>query len=287
MNVFTKILTYRNIFSLGLILFFSTQLFSQLLWEISGNGLKQKSYLYGTLHVAPAKEFYLNPNVNKIMKSCDVLALEIVVKLKDAIAMAPMMVLENGKNMQDYLSPEEYARFKDYCLNTVKMKEKKFRRYERLKPFFVSSDLLIQQLGKIKSVEKELEKMAKKNKMSVLGLETIEVQMQTIGSMTVEDGYKQLMRDLGTEMTEFRKLFTEYKKENLTALLDMMAKSDADTPGFTEAFLNVRNRNWIPVIENLIKDKSSFIAVGAAYLPGEEGVINLLKKQGYELKAIR
>lgn len=287
MNVNIKRITYRFFFSLGLILSISTQLFGQLLWEISGNGLERKSYLYGTLHVAPAKEFYLNPNVAKVMKNCDVLALEIVVKLKDAIAMAPMMVLENGKNIQNYLSPEEYARFKDYCLNTVKMKEKKFKRYDRLKPFFVSSDLLIQQLGKIKSVEKELEKMAKKNKMSVLGLETIEVQMQTINSMTVEDSYKQLMRDLGTEMTEFRRLFTEYKKENLTSLLDMMAKSDADTPGFTEAFLNVRNRNWIPVIENLIKDKSAFIAVGAAHLPGDEGVINLLKKQGYELKAIR
>ena len=287
MNNLLKTLSYRLIFSFLLLSLSSSNFHSQLLWEISGNGLERKSYLYGTLHVAPAKEFYMNPNVVKVIQNCDVLALEIVVKLKDAIAMAPMMVLENGKNIQDYLNPEEYARFRDYCLNTIKMKEKKFKRYDRLKPFFVSSDLLMQQLGKIKSVEKELEKMAKKNKMSVVGLETIEVQMQTLNSMPVEAGYMQLMRDLGTEMTEFRRLFTEYKKENLSALLEMMEKSEGDTPGFTEAFLNIRNRNWIPEIDKMIKDKSAFIAVGAAHLPGEEGVINLLKKQGYELKAIR
>jgi uncharacterized protein YbaP (TraB family) len=287
MKAFIKTLVYRLTFSIALFFLALNNYHSQLLWEISGNGLDRKSYLYGTLHVAPAKEFYLNPNVQSVMKNCDVLALEIVVNLKDAIAIAPMMVLENGKNIQDYLNPQEFARFRDYCLNTIKMKEKKFKRYYRLKPFFISSDLLIQQLGKIKKVEKELEKIAKKNKMSVMGLETIEFQMQTINTMSVEDGYKQLMRDLGNEMTEFRRLLSEYKKENLLALLDMMAKSEAETPGFTEAFLNIRNRNWIPVIEKIIKDKAVFVAVGAAHLPGEEGVINLLKKQGYELKAIR
>ena len=287
MKAFIKTLVYRLTFSIALFFLALDNYHSQLLWEISGNGLDRKSYLYGTLHVAPAKEFYLNPNVQSVMKNCDVLALEIVVNLKDAIAIAPMMVLENGKNIQDYLNPQEFARFRDYCLNTIKMKEKKFKRYYRLKPFFISSDLLIQQLGKIKKVEKELEKIAKKNKMSVMGLETIEFQMQTINTMSVEEGYKQLMRDLGNEMTEFRRLLSEYKKENLLALLDMMAKSEAETPGFTEAFLNIRNRNWIPVIEKIIKDKAVFVAVGAAHLPGEEGVINLLKKQGYELKAIR
>jgi uncharacterized protein YbaP (TraB family) len=95
------------------------------------------------------------------------------------------------------------------------------------------------------------------------------------------------MRDLGTELTEFQKLFGEYRKENLNALLDMMAKSEADTPGFIELFLNIRNRNWIPVIESMIREKSAFVAVGAAHLPGEEGVINLLKKQGYVLTPIR
>lgn len=273
--------------TLCLFVLFTAQVQAQLLWEISGNGLSKKSYLYGTLHVAPKAKFYLNPNVSEIIKKCDVLALETIIKLKDAIAMAPMMVLENGKTIQNYLSPEEYKRLKDYCLNTLKMKEKKFNRYQRLKPFFVSSDMLVHQLGKTKGVEKELEKMAKKRKLDVVGLESMSFQMETINGMSVEDGYKQLMRDLGTELTEFQKLFGEYRKENLNALLDMMAKSEADTPGFIELFLNIRNRNWIPVIESMIREKSAFVAVGAAHLPGEEGVINLLKKQGYVLAPIR
>jgi uncharacterized protein YbaP (TraB family) len=278
-------------FSYSLVFFFFTVIYSkvnaQLLWEISGNGLTKSSYLYGTLHVAPEKEFYLNSNVHKVMKNCDVLALEVVVKLKEVIGMAPMMLLDEGKTINDYLSDSEFQRFKDYCLNTVKMKEKKFKRYLRLKPFFIPPDLLVQQLGKTKSVEKELEKMAKKNKMKVVGLESIAFQLETINRMQVEDGYKRMMRDLGNEIPEFRKLFNFYRNEELNALFELTQESEKDMPGFTELFLNTRNRNWIPVIESIIKEKSAFIAVGAAHLPGEEGVINLLIKQGYNVKPLR
>lgn len=281
--------TRNFLFSLGIFLFavIFSKVNAQLLWEISGNGLTKSSYLYGTLHVAPEKEFYLNPNVQKVMKNCDVLAFEVVVKLKDVIAMAPMMVLDEGKTIKNYLSETDFQRFKDYCLNTVKMKEKKFNRYMRLKPFFISSDLLIQQLGKTKSVEKELEKMANKNKMSVVGLESISFQLETINGMPVEDSYRQLMRDLGNEVPEFRKLLNYYRKEELNTLFALIEESEKDMPGFTELFLNIRNRNWIPVIESLVKEKSAFIAVGAAHLPGEEGVINLLIKQGYNVKPLR
>ena len=259
---------------------------AQLLWEISGNGLKQSSFLYGTLHVAPKKEFYLNPKVEQIMKKCDVLALEVVVKFKDAIAMAPMMVLENGKTIKDFLSPSDYQRFHDYCMNSLKMKENKFNRYLRLKPFWIGSDLLVQQLGKTKAVEKELEKLANKNKMTVLGLESIDYQMETINKMSIELGFSQLMQGLGQEMSEFRKLLQAYKSENLKMMYELTEASEAQTPGFMELFLNIRNRNWIPVIEEMIRQKPAFIAVGAAHLPGNEGVINLLKKQGYEVNPL-
>ncbi len=260
---------------------------AQLLWEISGNGLQKKSYLYGTLHVAPEKEFYLNPNVQSKIKSCEILALEVVVKLKDAIAMAPKMTLEQGKTMKDYLTPDEYNTFRNYCLITLKMKEKKFNRNLPLKPFWINSNLLLHQLGKVKAVEKELQKMAKKHKMETVGLESIDFQLETINSMSIEEGYQQLLKDLGTELTEFRKLLAKYKAEDLGAMLEMAAESEASSPGFTELFLNRRNRNWIPVIEKMTAEKSAFIAVGAAHLPGEEGVINLLKKQGYVLTPIR
>ena len=55
---------------------------------------------------------------------------------------------------------------------------------------------------------------------------------------------------------------------------------------YENIFLNERNLKWIPVIESLIKAKPTFVAVGAAHLGGEMGVLKLLKNQGYTLKQL-
>ena len=47
-----------------------------------------------------------------------------------------------------------------------------------------------------------------------------------------------------------------------------------------------RNRKWIPTIKSNIRESSCLIAVGAGHLPGEEGLINLLRKEGYNVKPV-
>jgi uncharacterized protein YbaP (TraB family) len=50
--------------------------------------------------------------------------------------------------------------------------------------------------------------------------------------------------------------------------------------------LDNRNIAWIPTLEELFKKSTSFVAVGAGHLPGELGVISLLKQKGYTVEAI-
>ncbi|MEY3100443.1 MAG: hypothetical protein RIS63_1345 [Bacteroidota bacterium] len=47
-----------------------------------------------------------------------------------------------------------------------------------------------------------------------------------------------------------------------------------------------RNQKWIPIITELIQKNPTFIAVGAAHLPGNDGVLNLLKEAGYTITPI-
>ncbi len=57
-----------------------------------------------------------------------------------------------------------------------------------------------------------------------------------------------------------------------------------DEPEVYEAVIVQRNRNWIPQIEAVLEGEGTvFIAVGAGHLPGDEGVIELLRDQGYEV----
>jgi uncharacterized protein YbaP (TraB family) len=57
--------------------------------------------------------------------------------------------------------------------------------------------------------------------------------------------------------------------------------------GSQELLLDRRNRNWIPVMESAMKNSSTFFAVGAGHLAGNQGVLELLRKQGYKVKGIK
>ena len=50
--------------------------YPSLLWEISGNGLKKPSYLFGTMHVSDKLAFHLGDSFYTAIKSADVVALE-------------------------------------------------------------------------------------------------------------------------------------------------------------------------------------------------------------------
>ncbi|MFM7467755.1 MAG: TraB/GumN family protein, partial [Crocinitomicaceae bacterium] len=98
---------------------------------------------------------------------------------------------------------------------------------------------------------------------------------------------KMLMESLGTEMTEYYKMLDLYLADDLNGLSEAMNNSEMSTDSFTENFLNQRNKNWISEIEKLLTREKIFIAVGAGHLPGEFGVIELLRNKGYSVESVK
>jgi uncharacterized protein YbaP (TraB family) len=76
-----------------------------------------------------------------------------------------------------------------------------------------------------------------------------------------------------------------YKKKDLYALANMISASP-DMAGYENLLLVNRNKNWIPVMEKAMTAQSNFFAVGAGHLPGNDGVINLLRKAGYTVSPV-
>ncbi len=80
-------------------------------------------------------------------------------------------------------------------------------------------------------------------------------------------------------------LVAVYKQRNTDSLYAFM-KSTGASEDFETELLDKRNKKWIPVIEGAITEKPTFFAVGAAHLGGPDGVLSLLRKQGYKLTPI-
>ncbi len=268
----------------------SPKLENSILWKISGNGLTQDSYLFGTVHLIPKADYFFTKKMEKAFNSCKTLALEVDMNmsLKEQIELAKRAMLPAGKTLSDYMTKEEFNHFKAYMLDSLNIKEKKYKAMLKMQPFF-SSGLMIQDLvKKPKMYEKEFMKKAKKNKMNLVGLETIDYQMSVIENISIEEQVKMTYTsDLsGNPLEEYYQLIEAYKNQDLELLHDYM-NDEAMGEDINYALLTQRNLNWIPVIEKLVKNQATFIAVGAGHLPGETGVINLLRKAGYTVEAVK
>jgi uncharacterized protein YbaP (TraB family) len=79
-----------------------------------------------------------------------------------------------------------------------------------------------------------------------------------------------------------------YREQNLELLDSLSNKSD---PGMEADYMDLllygRNRHWVEQMPALMKENSLLFAVGAGHLPGEQGVINLLRKKGYKLTPMK
>jgi uncharacterized protein YbaP (TraB family) len=64
--------------------------------------------------------------------------------------------------------------------------------------------------------------------------------------------------------------------ENAGALFDEM----------NAALLVGRNQDWEPKIAALVENKDVVLAVGAAHLSGEDGVLRSLERAGYSVRQI-
>ncbi len=279
---------------IALFLFLLPQSFSSqvkknsLLWEITSPNSNQKSYLFGTMHIMDEESFFLPKKIQSYLRSSTALCMEI-----DAVSSANLspsqLTLEKG-SFNDFFSEKERDSIHLWARDKLLMNAQQFdENFEKAKPFLVLQFILQNSLPENpKAQELKLEELAKKKNLRILGLETIDQQIKLFDNLSTFDQKTMLMDALRNQekaKEEFKELQVLYLSQNLDSLHSFISK-DNSLPN-SRVFLEERNIRWIPFIKEMIKTQKVFIAVGAAHLPGPEGLIELLISEGYELKAVK
>ena len=261
---------------------------SQLLYEIKSKNGQHTSYVFGTIHLMPKDKFNIDSTLTAAFNSSSMIAMEVDLNmdLAQKIEVAKETILPEGKTLRDICTKDQYEMIYAYAVDSNGMSKKKFKRYSRLKPFFFSSVMLQESLENTKSYELEFGEMAKKGSKKTMGLESIQVQMQTINTVSLEDQVQMLIDGM-KETQSYDAMLANYLSESIDALYTEIVSESEGFPNFVENFLNKRNRQWIPVITDQIERENTFIAVGAGHLPGPNGVLQLLNAQGYSLAPIQ
>ena len=272
---------------------FSAQsLEKSLLWKIYGNGAKDTSYLYGTIHMIEKKDFVVSKTLKNRFKKTESLVMEIQLDMDPAAKafIKDNALYPNGKSIKDYLNETDYNYFQTYLKDSMKMGVIKVKICEMMRPFYAQSLIMADQMKNSESYEKSFHKMAKKKEK--LGLETIQEQMSILASGELDVQVKDFIRDIKdgklNASSEMAKLVSFYKNQDIQGLYNemivSMEKDGGKIGGVTkEDFLDNRNKRWIPKLADFMKNKTLFIAVGAGHLAGENGVIQLLRNNGYNV----
>ena len=279
LRIFIPVLLMMNL------AFAQTEVENALLWNVSKGD--QEAYLYGTIHISCNAE--LSPDVEKALKESDELILEIDMSDPSLqMRMMQKMVLPDGKNASDFLTDKELESLEEYVNENVKMIPS-FAMVSNMKPIFLSS-LITQSLLSCQNqtgYDQLLLQKAQQQNMPISGLETIDEQISALDGIPHQEVYDEIIASIEEDQQEdikmLDKMMQYYNNANLKALKKLFDESDSFLNDFTDIALDKRNKNWIPVIKEKMKDQKVFIAFGAAHLIGENGVVELLKDEGYKV----
>jgi len=262
-----------------------------LLWRISGKGLTRPSYLFGTMHILCADGATLSDSLKAVIAGCDKVYFEI--NLSDMTAMLSSlqyMQMNNGTTLNDLLTPAEYHRVEDYFHKHASALP--FGMLQRFKPMLISGLIEEQGLGcaTTDGMELMIMKQLRPYHKPVDGLETVEFQARLFDSIPYGEQAKQLVNNIDSA-EENKKMSQDlaelYKNQDLDKIDELSRKGDSGMDKYMDLLLYDRNRKWARALPGLFSGQSLLIAVGAAHLPGENGVIDLLRKQGYTVTPVK
>ncbi len=274
-------------------LFFATQLVAQnsLLWEISGNGLQKKSYLYGTIHIQDKRVFQFGDSLMPRFNACSAFAGELLLNESDPEELMQLMFMPGDTTLKMLLSKADYKLVEKYSQEKLGAMA---GMVDRIKPLFTASMITETSLKKDEpfSLDEYFQKFAKAKNMEVIGIETVDEQIKALDRVSLKeqaqmlvDGVKEESKNTGTDTTAIEKLISIYLTQNLDSIQHYISNQDLSDV-FSQSIILERNHKMAERIGVLIKSKPAFIGVGAAHLPGQEGVIALLKQQGFTLRPV-
>lgn len=257
-----------------------------LLWEISGNGLKYPSYFFGTMHLLCAEDAIVSNNLQKVINKVNQVYFEVDMDdLAQMVGSLGAMPMKDGKKLKDLYNEKDYEKIKTWFTNHGQLP---FSILESFKPMLLSSMVSenVMECPQKDGMELRIMELVNKRKLEIKGLETMAFQAGILDSIPYEEQAKDLLESIDS-VREQNKMMTqlvaEYKSQNLDSI-DALTKSEKGGMGkYLNIMLYNRNREWVKQFTNIASEKSTLFAVGAGHLPGDQGVLNLLRRMGYTL----
>jgi uncharacterized protein YbaP (TraB family) len=272
----------------------ATDIQAQLLWKISGDGI-QTSYLFGTHHLIQKGQIPDFDRTLTFIKEVDAVVGEMDMNNKMSMQLKLMnAALMKDTTLTDLLSAEDYAlvnkAFEELAGLNLKVMNK-------MKPTMLSTMYVMLLYMKQNNITKEpeavdetIQKAGRDAKKQIIGLETVEQQINILFNSTPLKRQAELLvesvKDKEKSILTIREMNEAYLNGNLQKLQELYLANDDMNEEEQHLLVDNRNANWVNQLTELLKNKSCFVAVGALHLAGNSGLIQQLRLKGFKVEAI-
>ncbi|QHI37042.1 hypothetical protein IMCC3317_24200 [Kordia antarctica] len=257
---------------------------NSVLWKIEHKDLAKPSYLLGTIHIMCEDDFSIPEKVTKAFNETENLVMEVDMSDTKALMESQKKMMSSGK-LSEKLSKERQTYLDNLLQKELNISLQMVDNYSLMTVY----SLLIQQglpCTAKKMYEAELLMLAKAKNKRVAGLETLNGQLDFFAKAYPKDFLWQQIELNEEYKTLFQNMITFYKNEEISSIYDSMLDERFFNKNAEYWMLTFRNTNWIKLMPEMMQKQSNLFAVGAAHLPGENGVIELLRKQGYKVTPV-
>ena len=260
-----------------------------LLWKISGNDLDKPSYLFGTIHLLCPDQLTISDSVIRAITSTNQMVLEI--NLSDPSNPVRigtgMKAYKANQRIRHFLKKDEYDFLKDFFWDSLHLS---LNSINNVKPMFLATLIIPKAMNcQAVSLENKLVDLAEMYHRNIIGLETVEEQINYIDDISPREQTAMLLysvKNFSQTRQVYRQIVRLYKNQEIDQLFNYIEKQNANYRKLTQNLVANRNNRWIEKIQNIITEKPSFIAVGAGHLGGDNGLISLLEAKGYVLTPV-
>lgn len=263
------------------------------LWKVTSG--EHSLYVQGSSHVLRPENYPLAPAIEAAYSNSTALVLEVdmaeMVSPKTQQLILSKAMLSPPDTIQSVILPATYEYLSTACTDAGLP----MAALQQFKPWFATMRLTIvkmQQLGfdSKYGLDQYFYNKATADGKRVIGLETIDFQIALFDSLANEspdDFVNRSLADLELLNTEIEELIKAWEVGDMETLDQLLSKSFDECPGLYAKFITARNKAWAKQLSNMFNDDECYmVVVGAGHLPGEKGVINLLKEKGFAIEQL-
>jgi uncharacterized protein YbaP (TraB family) len=260
-----------------------------LLWEI-GSPDSSPSYLFGTIHSEDPGVVGLAPAVEHAFTGSRQVILEVNLDTDAMVAGSTAMLLTDGQRLSEIVGKSLF----EQTAAALRRRGIPDMMTEHMKPWAAATALSmpVPETGRVLDVV--LFQRAQQAGKPLHGLETITEQLEVFDGLPLEDQVE-LLRVAVEQVAGLDGILAEllaaYKRQDLAAMMAIneaaMAVGDQRLAGeFQRRLIVDRNHRMVERMVPWLKQGGAFVAVGALHLPGEKGLVSLLRQRGYSVRAV-